>query len=549
MGKRKIFAFLMAVVLIMSSSVHIVLATTASEETTTVSEETTTAAPEETTTVVPEETTTVEPEETTTAAPEKDNAQKADTLSPSVDKAIKKIAEFILKNDTNPDSGSTWFVISMVRSGVEVPTSYKNTYYKNVVKYLVENDWEITKSKYSEYSKLIMGLTAVGKDAQNIAGHNMLAYLSDFTNVKRQGFNGTLWALLALNSHDSYSIPKDSKAKEQTTEEGLINTILKAELSPGGWALYGSTPDADITGMAIQALSSYYGNRSDVTKAVDRAVEWLSSAQLKSGGYDTLGTETAESAAQIITALSAIGIDCGEDQRFIKKGKWPLTGLMQYYLSNGSFEHTKGGGYNGLATAQAMYALVSYKRMQNGSSFTYHMSDISLKKGTLPKSLTSTSDKDTDESNTGKESDSDSDTSKNAASGTTKKLSKLTLAGSNTKNTGTVNSATKGNGTTNANSTNGTDGADGQIITENTGWSFDGAEYVPEIAGEDITEEGTETDDLSKLLAFVPDNLSKAEYMALGAAALLGLEAILTFLYMIWKKRKTKTMKGESKHE
>lgn len=603
MRKRRILAFVMAIVLIGSCSIHTDLAAMASEEmititseetTTIVPEETTTAAPEETTTAAseetttaepeettttapeetttaaleetttaaseetttaePEETTTAAPEETTTAAPEESTTQQgsgktADTISPSVDKAIQKIAKYILKNDTNPDSGSTWFVISMVRSGVEVPQTYKDTYYKNVVKYLVENDWEITKSKYSEYSKLIMGLTAIGKDAQNIAGHNMLAYLSDFTNVKRQGFNGTLWALLALNCHDSYSIPKDSKAKEQTTEEGLITAILKAELSPGGWALYGSTPDADITGMAIQALSSYYGERSDVTKAVDRAVEWLSSAQLKSGGYDTMGTETAESAAQIITALSAIGIDCGEDQRFIKKGKWPLTGLMQYYLSNGTFEHIKGGGYNGLATAQGMYALVSYKRMLNGSGFTYHMSDITLKKGTLPKNLTSSSTS-TSESNSGKKTDStETDTTQYAASGTTKKLSKLTLSNTNNKSNTASGATTKGSSTGDTSGTNNTDNVDKQTIKSSTGWSFNGAEYVPEIAGEDTEEEETKEDRFGQLLSWIPDNLSKEEYMGLGAAALFGLEVVLIFLYILLKKRKHKIVEGEEKHE
>ena len=41
--------------------------------------------------------------------------------------------------------------------------------------------------------------------------------------------------------------------------------------------------------------------------------------------------------AQIITALCGVGIDCGEDARFIKNGKWPMTGLFQYYMPEGGF--------------------------------------------------------------------------------------------------------------------------------------------------------------------------------------------------------------------
>lgn len=313
----------------------------------------------------------------------------AEELNPSIDAVLKTVKQYILSKDVNPDYiSSTWNVIGLARSGLDVPQKYYDNYYKNTIAYLKENNWVLSKSKYSDYSKLIIAMTAIGKDVRNVEGHNLLAYLSDFKNVTKQGFNGPIWALMALKSHPDYTIPLDASASEQTTEEVLVQYLMDKEVWSGGWTLTGNIADADITGMTIQALSSYYGKRKDVTEAIDRALEWLSKTQLSSGGYATLGTETSESVSQIIVALSSVGIDGAKDQRFIKNGKWPMTGLFQYYLSEGGFMHVAAGAGNnggaeaglldGMATEQGFYATVAYKRMLDGKTALYDMSDVSL---------------------------------------------------------------------------------------------------------------------------------------------------------------------------
>ena len=314
----------------------------------------------------------------------------ADTLNPDIDTVIQKVRSYILSKDSNPDSSGTWNVIGINRSSLGASTKYNQAYYENVYAELESKNWVLTTSKYTEYSKVILGLTAIGKDATNINGHNLLSYLSDFSKVTKQGFNGPVWALIALNCHPSYSIPTKAGVTEQTTEEGLIQYLLAGETTSGGWALSGDKPDADVTGMTIQALSAYYGKRDDVTGAIDRALLWLSESQMESGGYGTMDEETAESAAQIITALASIGLDPAQDERFIKNGKWPLTGLFQYYLPEGGFMHVAGGVVNGIATEQGLYATVAYKRMQQGKTFLYDMSDLTLTKGTKPASAAST---------------------------------------------------------------------------------------------------------------------------------------------------------------
>ncbi len=335
---------------------------------------------------------------------EESNSSKessADELNPDIDTVLAGVYNYILSNDTNPNESSMWNIIGLTRSGLDVPQTYIDTFYKNMISYCNKKNWKLTNAKYSEYSKLILAMTAIGVDARDVAGHNLLSYLSDYKNVSRQGNNGPIWALIALKSNPAYVIPTNQSAKEQTTEDLLVERVLAMQLDDGGWTLAGSKGDTDMTGMAMQALSSYYGVRDDVTEAFDKGMEWLSENQLTSGGYGTMGVETSESVAQVIVALSSAGIDCGQDERFIKNGKWPMTGLFQYYLSEGGFMHVAkdagnngggaGGTLDGMATEQGFYATVAYKRLLEGKTALYDMSDVEIAPGEDVDSGSSTS--------------------------------------------------------------------------------------------------------------------------------------------------------------
>ena len=321
---------------------------------------------------------------------------EAEVLSPDIDTVLSKVRSYILSKDTKPDYSSIWNVIGLKRSGLYVPESYINLFYSNVIAYCESKDWQITRAKYSDYSKLILALTAIGVDARDVMGHNLLAYLSDYENVSRQGNNGTIWALIALKSNPAYEIPEDPSAVQQNSEELLVKKVVGMQCQDGGWTMMGTTGDSDMTGMAMQALASYYNKDGyeDVTAAIDKGLAWIEKNQLSSGGFGTMNTETSESVAQIITALCGVGIDCGEDARFIKNGKWPMTGLFQYYMPEGGFMHVaadagnNGGGaggiIDGMATEQGLYATVAYRRFLDGETFLYDMSDVAISAGTKP---------------------------------------------------------------------------------------------------------------------------------------------------------------------
>ncbi len=321
---------------------------------------------------------------------------EAEVLSPDIDTVLSKVRSYILSKDTKPDYSSIWNVIGLKRSGLYVPESYTNLFYSNVIAYCESKDWQITRAKYSDYSKLILALTAIGVDARDVMGHNLLAYLSDYKNVSRQGNNGTIWALIALKSNPAYEIPEDPSAVQQNSEELLVKKVVGMQCQDGGWTMAEGKGDSDMTGMAMQALASYYNKDgyADVTAAIDKGLAWIEKNQLSSGGFGTMNTETSESVAQIITALCGVGIDCGEDVRFIKNGKWPMTGLFQYYMPEGGFMHVAAGAGNngggaggiidGMATEQGLYATVAYRRFLDGETFLYDMSDVAISAGTKP---------------------------------------------------------------------------------------------------------------------------------------------------------------------
>ena len=341
-------------------------------------------------------------------------AAQAKTLNPGLDEVISKVRSYMLKVDTNPDFSSAWNALGIARSGLGLPAYYKDTYYNNTIYRLKSSNWDYKTNRYSDYSKLILAMTSIGVDASNVDGHNLLFYLSDFKKIKKQGFNGPIWALIALNAHPSYEIPDNPDASEQTTEEGLIRYLLNnGDTSAGGWTLYGDRPDADITSMTLQALAPYYHEREDVRARVDRALSWLASAQLASGGYATLNgsstVETSESAAQVVVALSALGInpaDSGQGRFVTSAGKWPMSRLFEYVKSadgNYGFMHVESGGGNngggaagtidGMATEQGMYAAVAYKRMIMGKTALFDMSDLTLSPGKAPEAPAATTEK------------------------------------------------------------------------------------------------------------------------------------------------------------
>ncbi len=281
--------------------------------------------------------------------------------------------------------GGEWLALGLARSGRSVPAGY----YDNVVQYVKANvnaNERLHNSKSTDNSRVILALTAIGKDPTNVGGHNLLKGLDSMSYINKQGINGPVFALIALDSHNYPTFG-------EVTRDVLIDRILSEQVkADGGWALGGAdeeASDVDVTAMTIQALAPYYKTNAKVKTVVDKGLTWLSAHQEEDGGFASWGAVNSESCAQVIVALAALGIDPLTDSRFIKNGITALDALCGYYTQDDTlgkgFAHVKqssggyvGGAYNQMATEQAYYALNAYYRFANGQNRLYDMTDVCI---------------------------------------------------------------------------------------------------------------------------------------------------------------------------
>ena len=247
------------------------------------------------------------------------------------------------------DAGTTaeYYIMALSQSG-----SYDfSRYEKALLSFLSDNEVysATTREKYA------LALTACGST------DSYISKVCD-NDIGGLGLMSLVFGLHLLNNgytSSSYSV------------DSLISTILGYQFSDGGWAVIGNVGDVDVTAMTAQALAPYYGARYDVTAAVDSALALLSARQLDSGGFVGMGAENLESAAQVLTALSSLGIDQNCDLRFIKNGNTVLDAMLAYRCADGSFAHLAGGGFNENATIQALYSMRAYLRTLYGQSAFY----------------------------------------------------------------------------------------------------------------------------------------------------------------------------------
>lgn len=278
-------------------------------------------------------------------------------------------------------------VLDLARGGYyALDSQYFKDYYSRIVETVnqkaasVNLDGALHKVKSTENSRLIMALSAIGKDATSVGNWDLIKPYSTqgMKWITKQGINGPIFALIALDTHNY-------PTTDTTIRQQCVDYILDKELAGGGWALSGTTADPDITAMALQALVNYK-DQSEVAAAAERAFAKLSAIQKDNGGYASWGSVNSESIAQVIVATTAWGIDPDTDPRFVKNGKSAVDALLTFYVEEGrGFAHVLdnspgyvGGEVNGMATDQACYALVAYNRFQNGKTALYDMSDVNF---------------------------------------------------------------------------------------------------------------------------------------------------------------------------
>lgn len=286
---------------------------------------------------------------------------------------LTKIAHWMQKEIPEPVHGSVggeWLAMGLARSELEGVEEYLLGYGERVAAHTAEQGGILHNRKYTEYSRTILAWTAIGRDATDVGGFNLLTPLADFEQTVFQGLNGPIYALIALDC-GGYEIPENVANSTQATRDMYVDYIVNAESPDSGWSMAGGPAEIDITAMALQALAKYQ-DRPDVAEAVERGLKLLSQQQNVNGGFSDGNGETSESISQTIVALTELGISL-EDARFVKNGNTLKDALLRFQLDDGSFTHLMDGDTDLLATEQAFYALVALDRMEQGKSSLYSM--------------------------------------------------------------------------------------------------------------------------------------------------------------------------------
>lgn len=305
--------------------------------------------------------------------------------------------------DSVGSTAGDWAAIGIGRSGyADDYNAYLAVTAAYISKSYQENGY-LDRTKATEWQRIGLAVLSAGGDPVSIGEDqegNPIDLVADGSynrgkvmSLGTQGTNGLIFGLLLMDSM-RYDIPADAA----DTREGLLEKILSSQIKDGGFNLTSIDPqsDVDMTAMALQALAPYYnsektyryvqqGTKQDQVKSVrqvvDEALQFLSSSQQESGGFTSWGSENSESCSQVLIALTSLGIDPGNDQRFIKNGNTVIDGLMQYHMEEGGFIHSKEydeenpdadpDKSNTMASDQALCALTALCRYYGGMRNLY----------------------------------------------------------------------------------------------------------------------------------------------------------------------------------
>ena len=121
------------------------------------------------------------------------NPVRAAGSDDALEAALADTAQYVCAAVPEPQVGSIggeWAVLGLARSGYAVPEGYYQSYYDAVEAYVKARNGILHDKKYTEYARVILALTAIGRDARFGKG--------DFRSVVPRFTPGNIAANLSL---------------------------------------------------------------------------------------------------------------------------------------------------------------------------------------------------------------------------------------------------------------------------------------------------------------------------------------------------------------
>lgn len=294
--------------------------------------------------------------------------------------ALEDAAALTYANDKNVTFSSYDAVTYLARANYPVAKNYYDTYYKAVEK-AVSNNFEGFYS-LGVYEKTIIALRAIGKDATNVAGINLVErMLNEATSLKEQNKlteNDIIWLLLAAESTE---LTANSSA---ISVETLLSFLEEKQFENGGlsWSSdneWGKTPSVDTTALAITALAPYTQTYATAQKIVDQAFSYIAEeANERIGFYSSYANgDSSDSVAQLIVAQTAMHINPQTQMNFVKNGHWSVRNLLSSYDAvEAGFQLAPNNVVDGYSTKSATLALTAYDLYKTKEAAFYDFSHV-----------------------------------------------------------------------------------------------------------------------------------------------------------------------------
>ena len=295
-------------------------------------------------------------------------------------------------------SSSDWYAFSLGRLNKAFGKDYATSDYIDALQSYIDACYttsdKLDSSKATEWHRVCLTLAANGITPSIPLFADGTFYRGYTKPLATQGVNGSIWALITLDSLNC-----DLPADASDTRETIVSNILSSHIAGSGFAFTGTDVSIDITANALTALAPYYLRTTprlselseqtldQLTTAVEDSLLFLSNTRLSDGGYGSDRTPSSESCSQVLIALTSLGINPTSDTRFAQDNQNVLTALLSYQNEDGGFAHIAGDSSDTLATSQALTALTAYALYCADGSLVYELTD-SCAPLTLPLDMT-----------------------------------------------------------------------------------------------------------------------------------------------------------------
>ena len=241
------------------------------------------------------------------------------------------------------DSSGLYTVFSLARAGFKADKFYDSVYAKvkaqlGAIKTSTGKFYDDTNKKYvsqesilkdgaasQTYAKIALCVTALGKDASNVNGFNLIEKLADKSVYEASSIYSRETTILMAIDSKNYELPTGDN---YFTRAELVNKTVADTDNQIATSIDWNSIDSAV--MQIQPLCAYQTkdvdgvDKSAVKKACDKVLNFMYNKQGADGTYgDSYSASNVWTTAQVIITAGLFGIDAATEENgtdFIKNG-------------------------------------------------------------------------------------------------------------------------------------------------------------------------------------------------------------------------------------